>query len=134
MYYGDQSCCERWIVSSVKSCFNYAEIPCGSSIFWWCRLRGLDGGPWDYIEVFTPGFLVLGDFHAWRGLSHFYWRKKLPPESWEISFMFFAERKAMKLVAGGGIEPPTRGFSILMAYHGETCKAANTAGRRQVVE
>ena len=42
--------------------------------------------------------------------------------NWEIVFMFFAERKATLhivcgfatsrvMVAGGGIEPPTRGFS-----------------------
>ena len=48
MYYGDQICCEKWIISSVKSCFNYAEITYDSSIFSLCRLRGSHGGPWDY--------------------------------------------------------------------------------------
>jgi hypothetical protein len=63
------------------------------------------------ITISRIWFHSAGRFSSLEGLSHSYWRKKLPPESWEISFMFFAERKAMKLVAGGGIEPPTRGFS-----------------------
>jgi len=33
MYYGAQICCGRWIISSVKSRSDYAEIPYGSSIF-----------------------------------------------------------------------------------------------------
>ena len=47
MYNGDQVCCARWIISSVKSCFNYAEIPYDASIFSFCRLRGLNGGASD---------------------------------------------------------------------------------------
>ena len=48
MYYGDQICCERWIISSMKSRLDYAEIPYDASIFRVCRLRGPDGGPWDF--------------------------------------------------------------------------------------
>ena len=47
MYYGYQIFCERWIISSVKSDINYAEIPYDALIFPKRRLRGLDGGPWD---------------------------------------------------------------------------------------
>ena len=47
MYYDDQICCEIWIISSMKSRLDYAEIPYGSSIFRVCRLRGSYGGPGD---------------------------------------------------------------------------------------
>jgi hypothetical protein len=43
MYYGDQIFCERWIISSVKSGINYAEIPYDALIFPKRRLRGLGG-------------------------------------------------------------------------------------------
>ena len=51
MYYGDQTCCEKWIISSVKSCFNYAEIPYDASNFPKCWLRGLQCGPSDFPDL-----------------------------------------------------------------------------------
>lgn len=33
MYFGDQVYRERWIILSVKSCLDYAEIPYDASIF-----------------------------------------------------------------------------------------------------
>ena len=90
-----------------------------------CSLRGADGGPREFsdfshllLEIGGSTHQVsstLGDFRAWMGLSHFYCVKNAAAVcsgSW--FFTFFALRKAVKLVAGPGIEPGTRGFSILL--------------------
>jgi hypothetical protein len=59
MYYGDQICCEKWIISSVKSRLDYAEIPYDSSIFRVCRLRGLDGAILSKIGEMRFKILIL---------------------------------------------------------------------------
>jgi len=75
------------------------EIPYGSSIFRWCRLRGLDGGPWDNCDLSA---WLEGRFY-WMGGSRNFPLENAAAANTAGFDCVFAFGKSHNLVARGGI-------------------------------